>query len=150
MSVENTTTPVNAFEARAARLKELRELQTKDVTVTTKTHLIKDTARSLKELGGAGLKFAGTLANATAKTTTEVAETGDEIAQHIPGAIRLTRNAVKSAYTNVKASIKGITPEQERKLTAMRRELEGKYADQMDQEQFDEMFQGMAKAFLDI
>ena len=110
MSVENTTTPVNAFEARK---QELQTLQNATETETVKNeHSIKSTVKD-------GWNLVKTFTGTTVFLAKEGVNTTTEVVELLPSAVKHIKSYIRGSYTVARSQLSGYTPDELEELDKM-------------------------------
>jgi len=111
MSVENTTTPVNAFEARMAELKALKE-QTETETVSNPKHTV---GSILKRTIGLVTTTTGVVVDVTG----EVVDTTAQAVELLPDGIKRMKAYIRGSYITARMQLTGYTQEELEEVDAM-------------------------------
>ena len=110
MSVENTTTPVNAFEARK---QELQTLQNATETETVKNeHSIKSTVKD-------GWNLVKTFTGTTVFLAKEGVNTTTEVVELLPSAVKHIKAYIRGSYIVARSQLSGYTPDELEELDKM-------------------------------
>ena len=111
MSVENTTTPVNAFEARKQELETLQEQVTTE-TVNSSKHTI---GSILKRTVG----LATTTVGVTVDIAGEVVDTTAQAVELLPEGIKRMKAYIRGSYIAARMQLTGYTQEELEEVDAM-------------------------------